>query len=206
MFHRTDGLYLRVPVWSDICHVLTDILIYCSTQVLVCWRASASWWKWKYRRCQNSCSQSSWCKSTMFSSVEYEGYAQLLWTVSLHPLPASLFCQLLALWECGGESTFSCLFVFLTKSVISYHVRSWTYTALGEVVNVVCPEECGAKCKFLLRKLGTGLVLLCYISVFIKVIVQHNSPFTEILAVFQKKNARHALAPDYEVVPAFFLL
>ena len=46
----------------------------------------------------------------------------------------------------------------------------------------------------MLRKLETELVLLCYISVFTKVIVQQNSPFTEIVAVFQKKNARHALA------------
>jgi hypothetical protein len=75
-------------------------------------------------------------------------------------------------------------FVFLTKSVINYHVRSWTYIALREDLYVACPEECGAKCKFLLRKLGTELVLLCYISVFIKVIVQQNSPFTEIVAVF----------------------
>jgi len=67
------------------------------------------------------------------------------------------------------------------------------YTALREVVYVACPEECGAKCKFLLRKLGTELVLLCYVSVFIKVIVQQTSPFTEMV-VFQKKNARHLLA------------
>jgi hypothetical protein len=195
-----------VPVWSDICHVLTDILIYCSTQVLVCWRASSSWWKWKYRRCQNSFSQSSWCKSTMFSSVEYEVYIQLLWTVSLHPVPASLFVSCLRCGNVEEKVLLAVYFVFLTKSVISYHLRSWTYTALGEVVCVVCPEECGAKCKFLLRKLGTELVLLFYISAFIKVIVQQNSPFTEILAVFQKKNARHALAPDCEVVPAFFFL
>jgi hypothetical protein len=65
---------------------------------------------------------------------------------------------------------------------------------MREVVYVACPEECGAKCKFLLIKLGTELVLLCYISVFIKVIVQQTSPFTEIVAVFQKKNARHLLA------------
>lgn len=34
--------------------------------------------------------------------------------------------------------------------------------------------------------------------------MQQNSLFTEIVAVFQKKNARLALAPDYEVVSAFF--
>jgi hypothetical protein len=45
-----------------------------------------------------------------------------------------------------------------------------------------------------LAQLGRESGLLCYISVFIKVIVQQNSPFTEIVAVLQKKNARHALA------------
>jgi hypothetical protein len=41
--------------------------------------------------------------------------------------------------------------------------------------------------------LGTELVLLCYFSIFIMVILQHISLVTEIVAVFQKKNVRHAL-------------
>lgn len=130
-FHRTNVLYLRVPVWSEICHVLTDILIYCSTQVLVCWRASASWWKWKYHRCQNSCSQSSWCKSTIFSSVENEAYIPLLWTVSVHPVPASVFVSCVRCGNVEEKVLLAAYFVSLTKPVIIYYVRS---------LNVHCPE------------------------------------------------------------------
>jgi len=140
-----------MPVWSEICHVLTDILIYCSTQVLVCRRASANWWKWKYRRCQKSCSQSAWCKSTIFSCVENEGYIQLLWIVSQHLVPAALFFSCLRCGNVEEKVLLAAYFIFLTNSVINYHVRSWTDTALGEVVYVVCPEEW---CE-MLRKLGT---------------------------------------------------
>jgi len=63
-------------------------------------------------------------KALDVSSVENEGYIQLLWTVSLHPVPASLF---ISCWRCGNveeKVLLAAYFVFLTKSVISHHVRS----------------------------------------------------------------------------------
>jgi hypothetical protein len=76
-------------VWTQKC--VTKILILCPSQVLVCRRASADWWKWKYHRCQHSCLQSPWCKLTLFSSVREKkvigvilsGCSQFLYTSSL---------------------------------------------------------------------------------------------------------------------------
>jgi hypothetical protein len=68
MYHEMQKCYKSVMKIAALCFL----------QVPVCWRASANWWKWKYHRCQISCSQSSWCKWTHFSSLrKYNTWCKL---------------------------------------------------------------------------------------------------------------------------------